>query len=358
MKQHIMVELSFHGFGHIAQSAPVINALARALPGLEVTIRSDAPRSILEERFDCAFVHIRESSDFGIVMKNAMEADVPATVARYAAFHADWERRVDAEAARLESLAPDLVLCNVPYLPLAASSRAGIPAVALCSLNWADLYRHYCSGFAGSETVLREIIDAYRSATAFLRIEPCMPMQDLGSARKIGPVAVCGQNRKDEIKKRLGLEGDERIGLVSMGGMPYPISFGAWPGFEKMHWLVPGNACRPDMTDFAQLDMPFVDLLASSDVMLTKPGYGSFVEAAMAGTAVLYLVRGHWPEESYLVEWLGRHGRCLEVSRTAIETGDIAGPLEALFAMPVKPKPSATGIFEAADFMASLLRPI
>ncbi|MBY0578177.1 MAG: hypothetical protein K2P57_03930 [Burkholderiales bacterium] len=356
MKKHIVLDLSFHGFGHISQSAPVVNALVGRFPQIKVTIRSSAPGDILKARFACPFEQVHESFDFGIVMKNAIEVDAPATAARYAAFHRDWGKKVEREAARLASLSPDLVLSNVPYLSLAASIRAGVAAVAFCSLNWADLYRHYCSGFEGSETVLGEILDAYRSATAFLRIEPCMPMKGLDFAIKTGPVATAGRDRRDEIRTILGLRRDERIGLISMGGMPYSIPLEGWPGFEKMRWLVPGNVCHPNMTSFETLGMPFVDLVASSDIMVTKPGYGSFVEAAMAGVAVLYLSRGDWPEEPYLIEWLKEHDRCLEVSREQIETGAIGEAIESLFAMPEKPRAAAAGIDEAVDFLEAVLR--
>ena len=42
--------------------------------------------------------------------------------------------------------------------------------------------------------------------------------------------------------------------------------------------------------------MNFADLLASSDALLCKPGYGSFVEAASCGVPVLYVARPDWPE--------------------------------------------------------------
>lgn len=355
MRKHVLLDLSFHGFGHISQSAPVIDELIKRMPGLRLTVRSGAPGNILRSRFESAFEHVNESFDFGIVMNNAIEVNASATAEKYAAFHRDWEKRVEAEASRLASLSPDLVVCNVPYLTLAAASRAGIASVAFCSLNWADLYRHYCSEAEGSEIILNEIQAAYGSATAFLKIEPCMPMPDLVSARSVGPVARLGRDRRAEIKNRLGLREDERIGLVSMGGMPYSIDFESWPRFEKMRWLVPGAVNHPDMISFNSLGLPFFDLIASSDIMVTKPGYGSFVEAAMAGASVLFLSRGDWPEQSYLTAWLAKHARCMEVSRNEIETGDIGQKLERLLSMPVILRPAATGNAEAAEFLESLL---
>ncbi len=347
-KKRILIDISAHGYGHIAQTAPVVNRLFGRQP-LEVTIRSGAPENVLRERFDCPFEWIDRSVDFGMRMKNAVDVDVAATASNYRVFHENWKGRIEAEAKWLASASFDLILCNVPYLPLKAAKLAGIPSVAMCSLNWADLYRHYC----GEGAVYEEILDAYRSAAAFLTIEPAMPMEGLDTVR-VGPVAETGKRRREELRELLRLGRDEKIALVSMGGMAYSIPFEKWPLFEHVHWLVPENVSRPDMTAFGALAMPFADLLASCDVLVTKPGYGSFVEAALCGVAVLYISRGDWPEAPFLVKWLAGNARCLEVERKALEEGDIGEPLNRLLAMPEKPLPLATGIGQASDFLAAL----
>ena len=69
------------------------------------------------------------------------------------------------------------------------------------------------------------------------------------------------------------------------------------------------------MVDWAQLnDYSMLDLIRSCDVLLTKPGYGAFTEAACNGTSVLYVARDDWPEEPWLSRWLVAHG-----FRTGIE---------------------------------------
>ncbi|HQT27446.1 MAG TPA: hypothetical protein PLK99_12765, partial [Burkholderiales bacterium] len=208
MKRRILVDISAHGFGHVAQTSPVVNALFRRFHGLEVFVRSGLP--ILEGRLECPFEWINRSVDLGIVMKNAVDVDAAATASAYLAFHENWKKRVDDEAKWLGSMAFDLVLCNAPYLPLQAASLADIPSVALCSLNWADLYMYYCSSFPGSDTILGEMLEAYKSAAVFLRVEPGMPM-DWAGGDWIGPVAVAGKDGRNAIRKRLGLKQDEKL---------------------------------------------------------------------------------------------------------------------------------------------------
>lgn len=346
----ILLDISSHGFGHIAQTSPIVNGLNR--PGFEWTVRCAAPIGLLKARLSFPFELIHAASDTGILMKNAIEVDIGATERAYAAFHAGWEAKVEKEALWVSSF--DLVLSNVSYLPLKAAHLAGVPAAGFCSLNWADLYWHYCKHSRGGDTIHEQILDAYRSAS-FFRIMPAMPMTDLEQAIAIGPVATIGTDRRDEIRRMLGLKPGVKLGLVSMGGLPFPIPFEAWPDSGNIHWIVPTDTGRSSMTAFEKLGMPFSDALASVDVLVTKPGYGSFAEAGAAGIPVLYVSRGDWPEETCLTVWLRENGRCLELDRAALESGKLDKAVDALLCQPEKPVPQMSGIADAILRIGSLV---
>jgi small subunit ribosomal protein S21 len=68
------------------------------------------------------------------------------------------------------------------------------------------------------------------------------------------------------------------------------------------------------------------DLLASVDAVITKPGYGTFVEAACAGTPILYLERDDWPETPHFAAWLAQHARAAALGREATAGGQISSP--------------------------------
>ncbi|MHB9119200.1 MAG: hypothetical protein ACYC2R_13135 [Burkholderiales bacterium] len=257
----------------------------------------------------------------------------------------------------MEQLAPDLLLANVPYLSLAAAAEARIPAVAMCSLNWADIYRHYCGGRPEAAAIHGEMLAAYNSAACFLKLQPGMPMDDLHSARPISPVSQGAADRREEIAARLGMKEGEKLAVVAMGGFHLALDMAEWPRLSGVRWAVPAawEPAHPDAVTLESLPMPFGDILASCDVLLTKPGYGSFAEAACNGVPVLYLSRPDWPEQPYLVDWLQRHGRCREISRAQLERGDLGGSLAALLAADRPPAVAATGMGEAADVLGGFL---
>ena len=358
-RAHLFVDISSHGLGHLAQVAPILNELTRRLPELRLTIRSGVPIEKLRARIRSDFTHIAGRSDFGYVMLDAVRIDFAATAQAYRAQHANWAERVADEAVQLAILKPELVLTDVAYLPLAGAAQAGIPSLSMCSLNWADLFAHFFKHENWAPEIHRQMLDAYRSAEICLRLTPAMPMTDFPRRQTIAPVAAVGQERRAELRERLGVAFDTSLALVAFGGFDKSLGAAHWPQLSGVYWLIPENwqIRREDMAAIEPLGIPFPDLLRSVDVVLTKPGYGTFVEAACNGTAVLYLRRDNWPEQDCLIEWLNENARCREVSESELASGELSGLLETLWRQRLPPVPVASGAEEAATLIGRRLVP-
>ena len=347
----LYVVISHHGFGHIAQTAPVVAALKRKLGHLRVVVQCDAPYAVLQEHFHLPFEHIAEAADFGMVMTNSLDVDVAASHARYLAWHADWRGKVQTCAERLRRLQPQLVLSNVAYLPLAGAREAGVPAAGFCSLNWADIYYPYCRELPAAKAVYRQMQEAYAGADLFLVPTPGMPMPELPNRVTIGPVARIGRDRRAAIARRLCLGTEERLVLLFMGGVHTHLPLAQWPALPGVQLLTSGTAVvdHPRIATVESLDLPYIDVLRSCDALVTKPGYGSFAEAGCNAVPVLYTRRQKWPEAEYLVQWLTAHGRCRELSRIDLDNGRLTAALQALW-RDLPPAPvAATGAEEAAE---------
>jgi hypothetical protein len=350
---HLVFSISGHGFGHVAQAAPILNLLHQHMPQLRISVRSAVPLAHLRSRIHAPFTHFPGGGDIGMVMSSALDVHGVESRAAYRAFHADWDARVAGEAKLLRELGADMVFSNVGYQPLAGAQRAGIPNAALCSLNWADIYRYYF----GADAIAAQIHNCYANANAFLRATPGMEMSDLPNLIPVAPIAAIGNNRRDELDRHLKLSKEEKLVLVSMGGITSRLPIENWPRIEGVRWLVQQNwhIEHPDAFILETLPMSFNDLLASSDALLCKPGYGSFVEAACCGVPVLYVNRPDWPESPALIEWLKQHGLCREVSRNALGQGNVAEELEELWNAQRPEQVIPEGAKQAADWLAKKL---
>lgn len=355
---HLLVDISAHGLGHLAQTAPVLDALIALVPDLRLTVRSAIPRERLARRIAADFAHVPEARDFGFAMYNAVDIDFAVSARRYRDFHANWTQRVAAEADWLRQHRVDALLSNIAYLPLAAAAAAGIPAAGLCSLNWAELFAAYFGGEAWAGEIHAEMLAAYNSGAGFLRVTPGLPMTYLRHGRDIEPIARLGRRNRTGVARLLDLDPSRRWILLAMGGMEFRLPVESWPQTPGLSWLVPAEwkVARDDIRAFDRPDLDFTDLLASADAVVTKPGYGTFVEAACSGVPILYLERDDWPETPYFAAWLARHARADAVTRERLLSGGFIDDLQRLWAAPAPDLPLAGGASAAAPWLRQALR--
>jgi len=355
---HLLLALSGHGYGHLAQCAPVVNALWQRLPSLRVTVCCTLPRAVIAARLDRPFTGLTAALDVVLPMSSAWEVDVPAARQAYAVFHRDHDAGLQRDLALLGDVKPDLVLADIPYRILSAARLAGIPAVALCSLNWASIYAAYCGAAGESAAILEQMWSGYRAANIFLAPEPAMDMPGFENYRAIGPIAREGVSQKPAVLERLGLPPGTRIVMVALGGIATAMPLANWPRIDGVAWLFSAALAIPrdDLFDFSALPVAFIDVLASSDAVLTKPGYGTYAEAVCNGVPLLTLVRPDWPETTYLNAWARRHGRLQEIGKEQFESGAFAPALQLLWQQPVPDGyPEPVGIRQAAELLLEQL---
>lgn len=355
--KHLLVDISSHGLGHLAQTAQVINALDSRT--LKLTLRTQLSEDALKQRINHPFDLIPYQQDTGMIMHDALHVDVDATMNWYRDFHANYAQRRNQAAKDLEALQPDLLFADIPYLSLDASSIAEIPSVALCSLNWADIFRAYCGHLKGAAAIHAQIENAYSTARYFLQASPSMPMESLPNRQPISPIAQVGNKRQDILRDNTNQPESTRFVLVSLGGigMTYPLE--TWPQIHNVCWIFNDEVLYLERKDFiaqSRIELPYTDLLASCDVIMTKTGYGTQTEAVVNHIPTLCVTRGDWPEEPHLFTWHEQHGIVRFMEWSAIDTGVLQSQIDYLLdqtwqSRTVKP----TGAAEAATLIEALL---
>ena len=358
MPPHLLASISFHGFGHIGQSAPVINALVRRHPDLRVTLQCAAPLEILRGHFHCAFTHLQHAMDLGVVNQGALRVLPNETARLYADFHADWDARLMRATLQLQALQPDVVFADVPYLSLAAAARAGIPGIAMCSLNWAEIYRFYCGRRPEAPQILAHMHSGYAAAEVFLQPEPSLPMSELTNTQRIGPIARVGRERRAELRRLLGVDSETRLVMVALGGIKTAVTLDTWPRIAGVRWLAQAdwNIAHPDALAWDHLGWNYIDVLRSADALITKPGYCSFTEAACNGAPVLYVTYEDWPEQPGLVAWLSQHVPCAAITAEQFAHGTFIDSLKRIMSLPRTALLAPAGVEQAADMIEPYLR--
>ena len=153
--------------------------------------------------------------------------------------------------------------------------------------------------------------------------------------------------------KRVAVLGAGRVGsliaadLAADDAIAVTVADASAEALGRLSASCGAHTVRADLSSPAEL----ARVLASCDAVITKPGYGMFTEAACNGVPVLYVTRRDWPEEPCLVQWLRQNAACLEVERGMLLAGELGDALQQLWALPLPPRPDATGAVAAAEFL-------
>ena len=354
----IWAAISAHGYGHAAQVVPVLNALGTLIPDLHAVLRTTVPTSFFQDRLTLPWEMSAVQQDVGCIQDGPLTIDSDATWRTHEQFHATWPDRLQTEVHALRTARPDLVLADAPYLALAAAKAAGIPSVAHVSLTWDLVLAALPSPRTINRRALLEAIrDAYKQADHALRITPSPKIDAFLSLTDIGPIAEPAAAERQKLAALLDLTPPEKTVLIGFGGIPFTsLPFDELKRMKGYRFLVDGPVPENNTLCISTQNLPltFKTLLASVDVIMTKPGYGTIVEAVALKQPVVYVRRYTFADEQALVDFLHRYGRGAELSRDDFYHARWESALTQVLQQPSPHTvPPVTGAVEAAAFLAS-----
>jgi L-arabinokinase len=362
--------VSGHGFGHASRDIEVINALRGRCPDLPVTVRTGAKRWIFDLTLDAPVDFEPSDCDTGIAQIDSLRLDEVETLRRAAAFYADFEDKVAAEARRLESLQPALVVGDIPPLAFAAAAAAGVPSIALGNFTWDWIYDGYDPEERGAAGLVPLVRDATAKASFFLRLPMWGGFDMAPPERTLDLPLVARRSARPpaEIRRSLGLPADRKLVLLSFGGHGLKgLSPDAFASFGEDYVAVltghleMSEAARRSRRGVVEFDEQalydkgwrYEDLVAAVDVVATKPGYGIIAECAANDTALLYTSRGHFIEYEVLVQEMPRYVRSQFIPQQALFAGDWRAYLDELL---TQDRPEPADVSGAAMAAEEILR--
>jgi hypothetical protein len=358
----IWCAISGHGYGHAAQVIPVLNALGDLVPGLTAILRTTVPASFFQDRLTIPWELSPAQQDIGCIQDGPLKIDIDATWAGHRHFHETWEARLSHEVAAMQAASPALVIADTPYLAIEAGSCAHIPTIALASFTWDLVLKEYChASDHAQQQLIQRIRESYAKADMALRIIPAPNIDAFSKIVDIGPIASPAASERDRLASALVLAPNEKTVLVGFGGIPLTsLPLGHMDQMRHYRFLFDGPVSSGYSRIYSTKTVPFSfkTLLASVDVIMTKPGYGTIVEAVALQQTVVYVRRYNFADEPPLVDYLHRYGHGIELSLSDFTHGRWEPALLQAVNGPLRSDrpPPPTGAAEAAAFIAQRLR--
>jgi L-arabinokinase len=346
----IVFYVTGHGFGHASRVIEVINALFACRADLEIHVRTTAARWLFDLTTSHPVVYHDVEGDTGVVQIDSLRPDIPATVERAARFYADVEARIEREADWLLRTRPALVVADIPPMAFAAAHAAGIPAAGFSNFTWDWIYDGYRDALGEAAWLPGRLADLQATAREAWRLPMHGGFASYRTIVDVPFVARHARRSRDEVRRALDVDADRPLVLVSFGGVgqgSLPLDAVARDASFSLVTTAPpadpragASLTQRRESGVVQVDeralygsgLRYEDLVAASDVVVTKPGYGIIAEAVANGAALLYTSRGRFAEYDVLVRELPRYLRCRFISNEDLEAGRWGPHLAALLA--------------------------
>ncbi|ATX82246.1 hypothetical protein Ga0123462_1383 [Mariprofundus ferrinatatus] len=324
----IAVYISGHGFGHLAQMAPVLNRLYQKRPECQFLIRCALPESELRGRLDFDFELESEVVDLGVIQKSAVDEDREGSIDLMRGWTSMMPELIARDAAYLKNFAPDLVLSNISPLAFPAAKTLGVPAVGLATLDWHTIYSHWLDA---GDPVIKSLKQAYEACDLLLTPPMAMDMQVFSKQQHI-PLLVASPNDNAFAFKA----GYAKRALVIFGGSRHPAyDISALADMPEWLFMIPdapaGAPENVQSVGFSKALRP-IDLMPHVDAVVCKPGYGVLAECWRTETPMAWVERPDFPEFPMLKVWLEKCFPSCGMSRSSFQMGDWLPALDGALA--------------------------
>jgi hypothetical protein len=337
-KYSIAYYISAHGYGHGVRSCSIIQSINELYPYLTVHVVSELPSSFLSNQIDLSRNTVRaESFDVGMMQIDSIRVDVPSTLTKVAQFYSRREERVAREAAFLEQQGIDLVVVDIPALPVEAAARVDIPRLAIGNFAWDWIYSEFVPQDAAWQPIVDALSEEYAQTDLLLRLPFCEEMRAFPRVEDMPLVASPGVKRRDEIVRLTGCDPEKKWILLSFTTLDWDKE--ALERVERIRdyeflTVRPLEWKRANIHALHRGQMTFADILASADAVISKPGFGILSDCIANKKPLIYADRSNFREYPILVDAVRKYLKHVHIPALELYRGNVAESLSRIWGSP------------------------
>lgn len=303
----IVYYITSHGYGHAVRACAICREFSW---NVQLIFRTLIPPTFFKGELRRPFEYSPGRFDCGCIQADSVTVNKKETLETYIRVAEQNEALLEKEAEWMLQTGVKGIVSDITPFAFEVARKAGLPSIAVTNFTWYDIYGPYTGHYPAFQPHLQKIRQQYEMADLLLELIPSTGMPYFRDRLKIPLVGDVGHNVRDRLKDHLGLEKGKNLALIYLGefGMDSITSenlseFRDWD-FIGIYPL-PGTPANYHLVK--KEDFPYLDLVASVDVMISKIGYGIFSQSLMHGTPLIYLPRKDFAEfpvlEKAILEW-------------------------------------------------------
>ncbi len=345
--------VSAHGYGHGVRSTDIIRALNRLCPELTVHVVTNLPSSFLLNRIDSGLnIFHGGAFDFGMAQLDSIRVDVEHSLAGIEAIYSKREDLIRQEMDFFLKNSIQLVVADIPAIPLEAAARAGLPGIAVGNFGWDWIYSQFAERDSRWTVMVDAIQQGYRSADLLLRLPFAEPMSVFRRIEDVPVVASPGRQRREEIAAMTGARLDRPWILLSFTTLDWDEE--AQDRVEncrdhEFFTVLPLAWLRSNIHAIHREQVSFGDVVASVDAVISKPGFGIISDCVVSAKPLIYADRKDFKEYDVLVESIQKFLKNVHIPAGRLYQGELR---EALDQLVHAPEPLLKPAMGGAEFAA------
>ncbi|MGG6310601.1 glycosyltransferase [Paenibacillus macerans] len=314
--RRIAYYISDYGYGHATRSIAIIRELVTKTWVSEVIVCTSFSMQLmmqsLAKESDQKLQFRTVKNDIGYVLrKGSVEVDIEGLNLEYDRFVDSFPEALREEQRFLQEKKVDLVISDIPPIPLLAARSLGIPTIGISNFTWYTAYQGLIS-----ESKLRILAECYQAIDYFAALAGANePLWSTYSGRYDFFCRRSDELEVQRLRSRINPDGDKRIVYFGMGmkmDLAALSSLKLW-GNENCAFIVSSNiqVTRPHVY---QIPNPYTEtqnMIAASDIVISKAGWGIISEAMVSDKPMVLLDRRQLNEDHQTLAFLEKQDRCM-----------------------------------------------
>jgi UDP:flavonoid glycosyltransferase YjiC (YdhE family) len=307
MMKTIAYYISDYGYGHASRSIAIIRELLRKVQKLRVVICHSFAMPFIQDslsEFGMRVIYHTVKTDVGYVLHNhSLQADKDRLKQELKKFLDELPVVIDHEVSVLKELDVQCIVTDISFLAIEVAEQIDVPSIGISNFTWYTAYQ----GMIEDKHILKQLKSSYDKMTYFYEIagsnEPWERMKPYGYfSRKTDLVEV------NRFKQLFNSDGTKNIVFMPIGLKIDIGDISNLPIWDDPNCVfVVSQNMNVHHSNVHQVPTGYNEvqnIVAASDLVISKAGWGTCAEAVIARKPLLLIERKGFNEDQNTTEAL------------------------------------------------------
>jgi UDP-N-acetylglucosamine:LPS N-acetylglucosamine transferase len=336
-----------------------MEAIHQIDPGIHFDILTSVPEWFFKDSISGGFSYWFETTDIGFIQRTPFHEDLEQTTEMLDKFIPFDQSNLNRVSRLIRDLKCTLVICDISPLGIGAARRAGVRSILVENFTWDWIYENYPGAAEKVPSHIIYLKNLFDSVDFLIQTEPICRRKK--AHLTLPPIARKIRSEAAEVRKRLGVDENQKMVLISLGGISNEMNF--LPSLDRKEdlvFVIAGSTGKRISSGNVRIlprcsGVYHPDLVNASDAVIGKVGYSTLAEVFFAGVPFGYVARPDFPESDILINFIRNGMTGCPIPLNDFYFGKWIDCIEPILRLPRISTAGSNGADEFARFILRLI---